>query len=61
MTIIIATQNERFFMEQMRTKTLNVIGKTAHTMHVKLSQKRFNTLYQRIKESGNNPYALMSW
>lgn len=61
MTIIITKQNEAFFKEMMKAKSLNVVDQTENTLHVKLSTSRFNKLVQRVRESGNNPYAVMAW
>lgn len=61
MIILIAKQNAQFFKEKMRAKSLNIVGETKNTFHVKLSTNRFNKLYSEILVSGNNPYALMSW
>lgn len=61
MNIIITKQNEAFIKEMMKCKKLNVQDQTAHTLTVKLSRNRFNRLHQNIRDSGNNPYAVMAW
>lgn len=61
MNILISKQNSDFFKKMMKCKTFNVQDQTEHTLTIKLSRNRFNGLYHSIKESGNNPFALMSW
>lgn len=61
MIIIITKQNEAWFKQMMKAKSLNIVDQTENTLHVKLSVNRFNGLIQRVRESGNNPYAVMAW
>lgn len=61
MTILITRQNEQFFKEQMRAKSLNVVDSTTNTLTVRLSKNRFLKLRENIVSLGLNPYAVMTW
>lgn len=59
MKILIAKQNQDIFKEHVAR--IKFIEASKNTCYFTLSTSKFKTLYNKVKEKGYNPYALMFW
>lgn len=58
--VLIAKSNKEF-IEQLNICTIKFRSSTKNTCTFKISESDFMNLYNKIKASGLNPFALMSW
>jgi hypothetical protein len=59
MKVLITKQNEGYFLSL--NPKLKFIDCTINTSIFKISEKKFIELTNKIRESGNNPFSIMSW
>lgn len=59
MTVLIATQNRQIIKSILPKITFN--ESTKNTCTFKVTESKFKQLYDAVKASGLNPFALMSW
>ena len=59
MTILIAIQNQDIIKNIL--PKVSFTESTKNTCTFKVSEKKFNTLYNEVKLLGYNPYALLAW